>query len=216
MFVLPLNLIAFCGDAVAITRGACVCFPQCEKTICGSGCGTAAQARIPSCDHALISNLAILDTVGVGQYGPRGFEGGEKLGISSTSRVWTMSGDTRGEDDRSKPTDEAALSARLKSLGQRLDQSGQRRAAETGPASRPATDHSALARGFRLSSELVAGVLVGAGLGWLIDRWLGTLPWGMFVFALAGFTAGVLNVMRQAGVVSGGVPDSTVERRKDR
>jgi F0F1-type ATP synthase assembly protein I len=38
----------------------------------------------------------------------------------------------------------------------------------------------------------------------------------MFVFALAGFTAGVLNVMRQAGVVSGGVPDSTVERRKDR
>jgi ATP synthase protein I len=61
----------------------------------------------------------------------------------------------------------------------------------------------------------VAGVLVGAGLGWLIDRWLGTLPWGMFVFALLGFTAGVLNVMRQAGVVSGGVPDSTIERRKD-
>ena len=56
----------------------------------------------------------------------------------------------------------------------------------TGPASRSATDHSALARGFRLSSELVAGVLVGAGIGWLIDRWLGTLPWGTFVFALAG------------------------------
>ena len=32
---------------------------------------------------------------------------------------------------------------------------------------------SAFARGFRLSSELVAGVLVGAGIGWLIDRWLG-------------------------------------------
>ena len=60
-----------------------------------------------------------------------------------------------------------------------------------------------------------AGVLVGAGLGWLIDRGLGTLPWGMFVFALLGFTAGVLNVMRQAGVVSGGVPDSTIERHKD-
>jgi F0F1-type ATP synthase assembly protein I len=35
----------------------------------------------------------------------------------------------------------------------------------------------------------------------------------MFVFALLGFTAGVLNVMRQAGVAPGGVPDSTV--RKD-
>jgi ATP synthase protein I len=154
--------------------------------------------------------------VGVGQYGPRGFKGGEKLGISSTSRVSTMSDGSRGREEKSvTPNDEAALSARLKSLGRRLDQTGQRRAAETGPASRPATDHSALARGFRLSSELVAGVLVGAGLGWLIDRWLGTLPWGMFVFALVGFAAGVLNVMRSAGVSSGGVPDSTIERRKD-
>ena len=59
-------------------------------------------------------------------------------------------------------------------------------------------------------------MLVGAGLGWLIDQRLGTLPWGMFVFALLGFTAGVLNVMRQAGVASGGVPDSTIERRNDR
>jgi F0F1-type ATP synthase assembly protein I len=38
----------------------------------------------------------------------------------------------------------------------------------------------------------------------------------MFVFALLGFTAGVLNVMRSAGVTSGGVPDSTIEHRKDR
>ena len=122
-----------------------------------------------------------------------------------------MSDDPRRPETKT-PTDEAALSARLKSLGQRLDQAGPRRASEE-PASRPATDHSALARGFRLSSELVAGVLVGAGLGWLIDRWLGTLPWGMFVFALLGFTAGVLNVIRSAG--AGGVPASTVERRKD-
>ena len=66
-------------------------------------------------------------------------------------------------------------------------------------SSGPTADPSAFARGFRLSAELVAGVLVGAGIGWLLDRWLETLPWGMFVFALLGFTAGVLNVMRQAG-----------------
>ena len=125
-----------------------------------------------------------------------------------------MSGDTRKDGERSEPQpDEAALSARLKSLGQRLDQTGQRRASETGLASRSAADRSGFARGLRLSSELVAGVLVGAGIGWLIDKGLGTLPWGMFVFALLGFTAGVLNVMRQAGVVTGGVPDSTI--RKD-
>jgi ATP synthase protein I len=43
-------------------------------------------------------------------------------------------------------------------------------------------------------------VLVGAGLGWLLDRWLGTKPWGLIVFLLLGFAAGVLNVMRAAGV----------------
>jgi ATP synthase protein I len=153
--------------------------------------------------------------MGVGQYGPRGFKGGNASRIFSVSRVWTMSDDTRGREDHSaEPTDEAALSARLKRLGERLEHAGASRS-DTGPASRSVTDHSGFARGFRLSSELVVGVLVGAGLGWLTDRWLGTVPWGMFVFALLGFTAGVLNVMRQAGVVSGGVPDSTIERRKD-
>lgn len=125
-----------------------------------------------------------------------------------------MSEGTRGDENQSATSpNEAALSARLKSLGQRLDNVSASRA-ETGSASRSATDHSGFARGFRLSSELVAGVLVGAGLGWLIDKGLGTLPWGMFVFALLGFTAGVLNVMRQAGVAPGGVPDSTIRKDK--
>ena len=57
-----------------------------------------------------------------------------------------------------------------------------------------------MALGFRLSSELVAGVLVGGGIGWGLDRLLGISPWGLIVFLLLGFTAGVLNVMRSAGV----------------
>ena len=61
-----------------------------------------------------------------------------------------------------------------------------------------------MARGFRLSTELVGGVLLGAALGWLLDRWLGTSPWGLIVLVLLGFAAGVLNVMRAAGVVSSG------------
>ena len=124
-----------------------------------------------------------------------------------------MSGDTRGREDQgTAPTDEAALSARLKRLGERLEHAGPSRSSENGAASRSAANHAGFARGFRLSSELVAGVLVGAALGWLIDKGLGTLPWGMFVFALLGFTAGVLNVMRQAGVAPGGVPDSTIHK----
>ena len=62
-----------------------------------------------------------------------------------------------------------------------------------------------MARGFQLSSELIAGVVVGALLGWGFDRLLSTSPFGLIVFLLLGFTAGVLNVIRSAGVA----PDKT-------
>lgn len=110
------------------------------------------------------------------------------------------------------PTDEAGLSARLKNLDSRLsdikkgDPDEVQRVRENEEIAARA---SGMARGFRLSSELVAGVLVGAALGWLLDRWLSTTPWGFIVFLLLGFAAGVLNVMRAAGVMQGGVPDST-------
>ena len=110
-----------------------------------------------------------------------------------------MADDKRGTGDRNSPDDEAALSARLKRLGQRLDHVS--RPAENAPGPRQASDPSAIARGFRLSTELVAGVIVGALIGWLLDRWLGISPWGLIVFLLFGFAAGVLNVMRAAGVV---------------
>jgi len=112
-----------------------------------------------------------------------------------------MADGTRGDQCSRKvpPDDEAALSARLQSLGDRLKSTSRPPEDVAGP--RQTTDHSAMARGFRLSTELVAGVLVGAMIGWLLDRWLGISPWGLIVFLLLGFVAGVLNVMRAAGVV---------------
>jgi ATP synthase protein I len=59
-------------------------------------------------------------------------------------------------------------------------------------------DMSQLSRGLRLGSEFVAAVLVGAGLGYLLDMWLQTSPWLFLVMVLAGFAAGVLNVVRAA------------------
>jgi ATP synthase protein I len=116
--------------------------------------------------------------------------------------------DARGDGDRNKPrTDEAALSARLQRLGEGL---ARQRAVETSKDASEdrAATASGYAKGFRLSSELVAGVIVGAGLGWLVDRWFGITPWGLIIFLLLGFAAGVLNVMRSAGVVaSPGIDD---------
>ncbi|HEY9453636.1 MAG TPA: AtpZ/AtpI family protein [Bradyrhizobium sp.] len=110
-----------------------------------------------------------------------------------------------GNRDQSS-SDEAALSARLGSLDHRLSEFRDNRKLRTDQPGTESGDTaartSAMALGFRLSSELVAGVVVGAAIGWGVDRWLSTTPFGLIVFLLLGFTAGVVNVVRSAGVAS--------------
>ena len=69
---------------------------------------------------------------------------------------------------------------------------------------------------FKLSSEFIAGIAVGIGVGWLLDSWAGTSPWGLIVFLLLGFGAGILNVLRSAGMVAefgqGGKPPADPEK----
>jgi len=114
--------------------------------------------------------------------------------------------DGGGNGSRDKSPDEAALSARLGSLDQRLSEiRGSRKVGTDQPGHESddgAARASAMARGFRLSSELVAGVVVGAAIGWGFDRLLSTSPFGFIVFFLLGFVAGVVNVVRSAGVAS--------------
>jgi len=126
-------------------------------------------------------------------------------------------GDARETGDRSKQqTDEAALSARLQRLNEGLGHArSQADQSSEAPGADRAATASGYARGFRLSSELVAGVVVGAGLGWLIDRLLGISPWGLIVFLLLGFAAGVLNVMRSAGLVTGTALDDSTRVNRD-
>lgn len=104
-------------------------------------------------------------------------------------------------------SDEAALSARLGSLDRRLSKIRDNRKVETDQSDTESGDSaaraSAMARGFQLSSELIAGVVVGAAIGWGFDRLLSTSPFGLIVFFLLGFVAGVVNVVRSARVTPG-------------
>jgi ATP synthase protein I len=128
---------------------------------------------------------------------------------SIVSGLQIMAGDTddgaNGSRDQAS-SDEAALSARLGSLDERLSEiRGGRNIRTDQPGAgngNGAARASAMAVGFRLSSELIAGVVVGAGIGWGLDRLLSISPWGLIVFVLLGFTAGVVNVVRSAGVAS--------------
>jgi ATP synthase protein I len=110
------------------------------------------------------------------------------------------------EDENKSSSDEAALSARLGSLQQRLSQVRGGRKLETdqgeGASENGVARASAIALGFRLSSELIAGVLVGAAIGWGFDRLLSTSPFGLIVFLLLGFAGGVVNVVRSATAAS--------------
>jgi len=107
-----------------------------------------------------------------------------------------------GRETGSRATTDGDLSARLRQLETQLDR---KRDAAPGRGERfeaSSSEPSALGRAFRMSTEFVAGVIAGGGLGWLFDRWLGTSPWGMIVFLMLGFAAGVYNVMRASGFLT--------------
>ena len=55
-----------------------------------------------------------------------------------------------------------------------------------------------MALAFRIGTELVSALVVGVGIGFLLDKWLDTTPWFLVVFFFLGAAAGILNVYRAA------------------
>ena len=51
---------------------------------------------------------------------------------------------------------------------------------------------------FRLGTELVAAVVVGTIIGFILDNWFDTKPWFIITFFFMGVIAGILNVIRVA------------------
>jgi ATP synthase protein I len=75
-----------------------------------------------------------------------------------------------------EPPDEA-----LASLDQRLGAAEAAQARKVSPET-----HAAMAQGYRFVGEVVGGVLGGVGLGWLLDRFAHTQPWGVVGGLLIG------------------------------
>ena len=102
-------------------------------------------------------------------------------------------------------------------LEARIARAQKLRPAEAAAEQRRQSDMSGLSRGFRLASEFAAAIIVGAGLGYLIDMVLPTRPWGMVVLLLLGFAAGVLNVVRATKEMNAAtaVPADTPALRDD-
>jgi len=62
---------------------------------------------------------------------------------------------------------------------------------------------------WRMVTELVAGLLIGFGIGWGLDALFGTRPIFLVVFVLVGLAAGVLTMMRTARELAQPAPPST-------
>lgn len=92
----------------------------------------------------------------------------------------------------------------LRELGERLAKA-QAAAKRPEPRTSQPSTGSALAYGWRIGIELIGAIAIASFIGWAIDRWLGTRPWGMVVFFLLGMAAGMLNVYRAVTGLGGAV-----------
>ena len=106
-----------------------------------------------------------------------------------------------------------SLEERRRRLSAKLADRKAEDAAEAKRDAQSEESRKGMALGFKLSSEFISAVAVGAILGFMLDRFAGTSPWGMIVLLLLGFCAGVLNVLRSVGMVA---PPPTMQNRSDK
>ena len=50
--------------------------------------------------------------------------------------------------------------------------------------------------GFKISTEILAALIVGVGIGLIVDNYLGSKPFGLIIFFILGAFAGFLNIYR--------------------
>ncbi len=90
---------------------------------------------------------------------------------------------------------------RLKRLEDRINAA---KASRAEPPSRASAKFTASSLAWRMVTELVAGMLLGLGIGWGLDSLLGTRPVFLVLFVLLGFAAGVRVMLRTADEVRDG------------
>lgn len=102
--------------------------------------------------------------------------------------------------------DDAALRARLARLSTSLDAQDKASRDQAKSDLGNNTLGGAMSLGFRVLTEFVAGVSVGALIGWQLDVWLKTSPILLIVFLTLGTAAGFWNVYRIAAKPTGRGP----------
>ncbi|ODS96124.1 MAG: hypothetical protein ABS49_10635 [Erythrobacter sp. SCN 62-14] len=95
-----------------------------------------------------------------------------------------------------------ALEARLKAAREREEE-----------RNRPKTEGASADYriGNRVLADLLGGLFGGFVIGWVIDAFAGTSPWGLLVMLVFGIVVAFRNIIRAAQTR----PDGAAEKRKD-
>jgi ATP synthase protein I len=107
------------------------------------------------------------------------------------------------DEDRKPDEDEQAMKARLEALSAALDRRQQGRIDQADVEEANQRTGRAMSLGFRVLSEFVAGIIVGALIGWQLDAWFGTKPVLLIIMTMLGTAAGFWNVYRIAAAPTG-------------
>lgn len=108
-----------------------------------------------------------------------------------------MAADQQGTPEKGKPETAAGEHAALESLDAKLDALRDRQAelkrrqVEADPR-----QTRSVGKAWSLAIEMVAAVCVSLFIGWWLDRWLGTAPWGLLGFILLGIAAAMWSAIR--------------------
>ncbi len=115
------------------------------------------------------------------------------------------------EDRAAEQTRVVELSKRIAEFEIRQQEERQHRKAQLPTGS--------MALAGRVTTELVAGVVVGTFIGWALDQWLGTTPTLMVVFFFIGSAAGMMNVWRALtgrGMAAGFVNEKSLQANENK
>lgn len=86
---------------------------------------------------------------------------------------------------------------RLTALDDRLREAKAREALRTGQVA--AGTSSGYAQGNRVIAAMIGSLVGSALIGWLIDRWFGTGPWGLIVMLFLGIAVAFRQIIKISG-----------------
>ena len=85
----------------------------------------------------------------------------------------------------------------LKEISTRL-RIAKKKISNTQKKDKESANAASFGKAFKISTELVAAVVVGSTIGFILDNWFDTKPLLIIIFFILGVTAGILNVFKSA------------------